>query len=357
MPLLKAVQTCPVHTRAFLRLPTKHSAPCAHGSAAPNLDGLLHKESLAARKFYLSRNQANSSVKTSNSTMKIFSHSTASRALLGLLPLTAAFARPNQARCRHTSATYATDLKELNQGVEAYIERMSTTNPGLLSNLALQGQKPPFMVVECSDSRISEQDIFSAKPGTMFTARNIANQFLEEDLTSNSILSYAVDALGVRHVIVMGHYGCGGVAASMIPPPPVPLKTAQVAVQNWIQPIRDVYLTSTRAEIVAHREKALAIGVPQLHDPAFRALVEENVKANVKRLAESTVIQDHYKTLMNTSCESSSDSTVADVFIHGWVYDIENGRVSDLRVSVGPPGKPIPTSPFPVCTSETCGSH
>lgn len=62
----------------------------------------------------------------------------------------------------------------------------------------------------------------------------------------NAVLSYAVDALGVKHVIVMGHYGCGGVAASMVPPPPVPLKTAQVAVQDWIQPIRDVYLTSTR---------------------------------------------------------------------------------------------------------------
>lgn len=120
---------------------------------------------MTMRKFSIFRKQTNSA------SMKLFSPSTTSRVLLGLLPLTAAFARPIKARYRHTHASYVTDLKQLNQGVEEYIERVSATDPGLLSNLAHQGQsmfpsvtdhcslidvissEPPFMVVECSDSR------------------------------------------------------------------------------------------------------------------------------------------------------------------------------------------------------------
>ncbi|TFK32444.1 carbonic anhydrase [Crucibulum laeve] len=196
------------------------------------------------------------------------------------------------------------------------------------------------MIIDCSDSRVSEQAIFSATPGTMFTSGNIANQFHEEDLTSNAVLSYAVETLGVKHVVIMGHYGCGGVAASMVPEPvhtPAEPHPAHVAVQRWIEPIREVYRKSSRPEIVAHREKskrAPSEELPHLHDPAFRALVEENVKANVQRVIESEVMKDHYASLTSPS----GDLLQTEVYIHGWVYDVETGEVLDLGVSVGPPG-------------------
>ncbi|KAF9047941.1 carbonic anhydrase [Panaeolus papilionaceus] len=220
------------------------------------------------------------------------------------------------------------------------------------------------MMVDCSDSRVSEQDIFSAKPGTMFTAGNIANRFDEDDANSNAILSFAVETLKVKHVIVMGHYGCGGVAASMLPfdaSAVVNASRADLAVQGWIKPIRELYMGSERPEIVAHREKHKnkpLTDLPELHDPAFRALVEENVKANVFKISKSRVMVDHYAklaksnlTVTSTTASSSSNpygnKPITDVYIHGWVYDVENGRVSDLGVSVGPPGKEVFGSPFP----------
>ena len=118
------------------------------------------------------------------------------------------------------------------------------------------------MLIDCSDSRVNEQEIFSAKPGTLFTSANIANRFDETDPNSyvylifllhsgteksnnirNAALSFAVESLKVKHVIILGHYGCGGVAAAMMP---YDAEAVGVAVQNWISPIRDIYRTSPR---------------------------------------------------------------------------------------------------------------
>ncbi|KAF9552587.1 carbonic anhydrase [Agrocybe pediades] len=230
---------------------------------------------------------------------------------------------------------------------------MKRDNPGLLEQLAIEGQKPPFMVVDCSDSRVSEQDIFSAQPGTMFTAGNIANRFDEADLNSNAVLSFAVETLKVKHVVVMGHYGCGGVASSMLLVNMDQVtRPADIAVQKWISPIREIYETSERKEIVEHRERCKENPItelPDLHDPAFRALVEENVKSNVEKVAKSAVIRDHYASVASSNgAKSPEEEAQIEVFIHGWVYDVENGKVSDLGVSVGPPGKRLPPSPFPM---------
>lgn len=101
--------------------------------------------------------------------------------------------------------------------------------------------------VPSSDSRASEGTIFNALPGTLFTERNIANRYVSNDINAVSILSYAVTELGVSHVIVMGHYGCGGVGASILAKPASDALTyAGGAVQNWIEPIRNLYTTSTR---------------------------------------------------------------------------------------------------------------
>ncbi|PFH48556.1 hypothetical protein AMATHDRAFT_149621, partial [Amanita thiersii Skay4041] len=224
---------------------------------------------------------------------------------------------------------------------------------------------PPFMMLDCSDSRVSEQAIFNAKPGTIFTTGNIANQFHEEDLTSNSVLAYAVDVLKVKHVVIMGHYGCGGVAASMGPPPEPPLTPGDAAVQEWITPIRKIFRASTRPEIIAYRNKLASggnAGVPHHRDAGFRALVEENVKETVKRVVTSAVISRHYGMYLSQENKARNEditkcvepgSALGPVFIHGWVYDVETGEVADLNVSVGPPGLALPKSPFPVVNTPS----
>lgn len=123
--------------------------------------------------------------------------------------------------------------------------------------------------------RVNEQGIFSAQPGTIFTAGNIANRFDEDDLnscvpppsplsaplfthafffrdSSNAVLSFAVETLKVKHVVVLGHYGCGGVAASMLPLAVPPTRPADIAVQGWISPIRQIYETSMRCVPRSH---------------------------------------------------------------------------------------------------------
>ncbi|KAG6915508.1 hypothetical protein DXG01_011133 [Tephrocybe rancida] len=189
--------------------------------------------------------------------------------------------------------------------------------------------------------RVGEGTIFNAKPGVFFSERNIANQFGRDDVNA--------------HVIVMGHYGCGGIAAATMRPKG-PLKSAGTAIQAWINPIRAL------PEVVAMRNKNKSLAVikePEIQDAGFRALIEENVKLNVQRIAKSRIIREHYTLLSASKASSVKPATVSvekrsdhpikpmkDVFIHGWVYDIETGRVADLGVSVGPPGTTVPSAPF-----------
>lgn len=154
----------------------------------------------------------------------------------------------------------------------------SSSNPNLLQEQTDAGQSPGFLFLGCSDSRVSEGTIFSAAPGTLFTERNIANRFVSNDINSVSVLSYAISELGVDHVIVMGHYGCGGVGAAILPRPTDNSSYAGDAVQNWIEPIRNLFQTSPRPEIAKLREFNAANNVteePEFEDPGYRALVEE----------------------------------------------------------------------------------
>ncbi|KAF8174076.1 carbonic anhydrase [Pholiota molesta] len=260
-------------------------------------------------------------------------------------------------RSEAAAVTNATGFEVLSGGNKAFRQNIANTDPKLLQTLADEGQTPPFMFIGCSDSRVSEGTVFNAKPGTLFTQRNIANQFQSGDANAQSVLSYAVAELGVNHIIVMGHYGCGGVAASIASPPVNQIDAANGAVQSWIEPIREIFRSSNRSEIVDLRAKIegqTLIEEPDIKEPGFRALVEENIKVGVRRIATSSVISNHYAALaaLGSSGEKArrashhADGALADVFIHGWVYDIENGEVHDLGVSVGPPGKAIPAAPF-----------
>ncbi|KAG6898989.1 hypothetical protein C0993_002010, partial [Termitomyces sp. T159_Od127] len=240
-----------------------------------------------------------------------------------------------------TSTFYPPEIEALYRGNQRFRDAVAASaTPNVLKDLAAQGQRPPFLLLDCSDSRVGEQVIFSVEPGVLFTTGNVANQFHEHDLNSKAVLAYAVDALRVKHVIVMGHYGCGGVAAATLPHD---ARDQDDPVQAWIAPIRHIYETSERPEIASHRAARKESGAkpapPHLHDAGFRALVEENVKANVRRVARSVVISNHYKSL-------ETDTERIGVFIHGWVYDIETGEVADLGVTVGPPGQTLPHTPF-----------
>ncbi|KAK0463746.1 carbonic anhydrase [Desarmillaria tabescens] len=225
----------------------------------------------------------------------------------------------------------------LSDGNENFRSEMESSYPGMLEDLAVNGQHPEFMFLGCSDSRVSEGTIFDALPGMLFGERNIANQFHENDTNSNAVLAYSVEGLGVQHIIVMGHHGCGGVSAAIASPPSQPWDVADAAVQEWILPLRKLYAQSTRPEIVEYRNKYPGgIDVPpKLHEPVLRALVEENVKETVSNIASSQLIVERY-----------SNTTSAAVFIHGLVYDVENGEITNLDVSVGPPGISIPPVPF-----------
>ncbi|PBK91893.1 carbonic anhydrase [Armillaria gallica] len=220
-------------------------------------------------------------------------------------------------------------------------------NPELLKNLTKEGQRPEFMFLGCSDSRVSEGTIFNALPGMMFAERNIANQYNENDRNTKAVMSYAVEGLGVRHIIVMGHQGCGGVKAAIASPPPQPWDTADFAVQEWILPLRKLYAASdSRPEIVKYRNEypgCVNVPKPDLHHPVLRAMVEENVKQTVSKIASSQLIEEVSK----RKSRRYSNSTKTAVFIHGLVYDLENGTITNLDVSVGPPGMRIPPVPFP----------
>ncbi|KAJ8482836.1 hypothetical protein ONZ45_g14813 [Pleurotus djamor] len=211
-----------------------------------------------------------------------------------------------------------TSVGGLLKGNEKFAKKIQAANATFIKESAV-GQHPSFMFLGCSDSRVSEGTIFNTQPGVIFAGRNVAAQYIEKDDNGNSVLLYAVHHLGVSHIIVMGHYGCGGVAAA-ITSTMKSEKEAKDSIDRWIWPIRDVYLKSTRPEIVALRtknSKLKPIPTPDANDEGYRALVEENVKENVKRIVKS---------------KATSGKLEHKVDILGWVYDVATLEISDLDV-------------------------
>lgn len=261
----------------------------------------------------------------------------------------------------HIDSGISPELQLLADGNKAF--REAAGNQELLKSLTFDGQFPPFMYLGCVDSRVNEGTIFNAKSGTFFTQRNIGNQFHPTDASVESTLAFAVSVLRVKHVIVMGHYGCGGVGNAIASRPNGGVDAGFGAIMNWIDPIRDLFQSSTRSEIVELREKigTSTVGVPDVREPGYRALVEENVKVTVERVAKDYIITNHYALLAQAKEETADGPR--DVFIHGFVYDIENGEVKNLGISVGPPGKTIPKIPFETVAgaahkvAEAHGSH
>lgn len=164
-------------------------------------------------------------------------------------------------------------------------------------------QSPKYLWIGCSDSRIPASEILGLEPGELFVHRNIANLFPHTDFNSLSVLQYAVDYLEIEHVIVCGHYGCGGVASAM--------KSEQFGlVDNWLRHIRDVYAREKqKLDKIEDKEKK------------YQQLVELNVIYQVMNICHTTIVQNAW-------------AKQKPLTVHGWVYDMKKGNLIDLNCCI-----------------------
>ncbi|KAJ7287324.1 carbonic anhydrase [Mycena rebaudengoi] len=328
-----------------------------------------------------------------------------------------------------------TDDAALTELLNGNKEFKASSKLAIAQNLTTNGPNPPFMLFECSDSRVTAGTILNAPLGTVFGHHNLGNLYSQTDANADAALVYGVEELGVKHIIVMGHYGCPTVGAALLgndtTPKPKHIKNPKntvraepdnstrrsTEVEAWIQPIRELYLSSNRSEIAALRETDMT-ELPKASDPGFRALVEENVKASVTRIQKDSILAKLYASPAASSLASSASSTSSssassegtdsaspsksifsakpkgspphkpknarqaesasaepslsgvittsalpgtptgsptqvDVFVHGFVYDMESGDVLNLGVTFGPAGKTLPKVPFSAVASAT----
>jgi carbonic anhydrase len=195
--------------------------------------------------------------------------------------------------------TYYNQLIENNKKwVSENLER----DPQFFERLS-NGQQPPLLWIGCADSRVPANEIIGAMPGEVFVHRNIANMVIHTDMSMLSVLDYAVNVLKVKHIIVCGHYGCGGVKAAM--------GSQHIGlIDNWIRHIKDVYRF--------HQDELNSI---KDEKKRFDRFIEVNVMEQVLDLAKTSIVQ--------AAWESKQE-----LQIHGWVYDIKDGLINDLKVTI-----------------------
>jgi carbonic anhydrase len=191
--------------------------------------------------------------------------------------------------------------KRIIENNKKWVEEKLQVSPDYFNNLA-EGQQPPLLWIGCSDSRVPANEIIGAEPGEVFVHRNIANMVVHTDMNMLSVLDYAVNALKVKHVIVCGHYGCGGVKAAMG-------NDSIGVIDNWVRHIKDVY-----------RFHQVELDSISDEKERFNKFVELNVKEQVFDLAKTSIVQSAWKNGQELS-------------IHGWVYGLNSGYVTDLGVN------------------------
>ena len=163
-----------------------------------------------------------------------------------------------------------------------------------------KGQSPEFLYIGCSDSRVTAEDLMGVQPGEVFIHRNIANLVNNVDLSVMTVLNFAVRHLKVKHVVVCGHYNCGGVKAAMQP--------ADLGILNpWLRTIRDVYRL--------HKDELHAI---ENEEQRYNRLVELNVIEQCTNLIKTAAVQEAFKE--------------RGLLVHGWVFDIHTGKLIDLKI-------------------------
>jgi carbonic anhydrase len=196
-------------------------------------------------------------------------------------------------------------LDNLKANNRAWAARMVSTDADYFRRLERQ-QAPEYLWIGCSDSRVPATQIVDLDPGQIFVHRNVANLTPPQDANYLSVLQFAVDILRVKHILVVGHYGCGGVAAAVD-------GQRRGLVDHWLHPIREVR--------DAHREALDAIPDPQAR---LDRLCELNVMRQVRNVASDVFVQEAW-------------ARGQALNVHGWVYSLASGLVSDLNVTVGAP--------------------
>jgi carbonic anhydrase len=182
---------------------------------------------------------------------------------------------------------------------EKWIAEKLAIDPDYFTNLA-KGQSPEFLYIGCSDSRVTAEDLMGIQPGQAFVHRNVANLVNNVDLNVMTVLNYSVRHLKVNHIVVCGHYNCGGVKAAMQP--------ADMGILNpWLRNIRDVYRI--------HKEELNAIKDEALR---YNKLVELNVQEQCINLLKTAAVQEAI--------------TERGLSVHGWVFDIHTGKLIDLKI-------------------------
>jgi carbonic anhydrase len=193
-------------------------------------------------------------------------------------------------------------LEDLKASNRAWASRMVAVDPGFFRRLVNQ-QTPEYLWIGCSDSRVPANQIVGVDPGELFVHRNVANLAPPQDANYLSVLQFAVDVLQVKHVIVVGHYGCGGVAAAVD-------GKRRGLVDHWLHPIREVFH--------ANREELAGISDERAR---LDRLCELNVVRQVRNVASDVFVQEAW-------------ARGQSLAVHGWVYAIADGLVKDLDVTV-----------------------
>ena len=195
-----------------------------------------------------------------------------------------------------------TVLKHLFRNNQKWAKAIKAANPDFFKELKKQ-QAPEYLWIGCSDSRVPANQIVGLMPGEVFVHRNVANVVVHSDLNCLSVIQYAVDVLKVKHIIVCGHYSCGGVQAA--------LKNRKLGlIDNWLRHVQDVMHRHAR---VFARKK------PDKH---WNALCELNVIEQVNNVAQTTIVQEAWKRGQSLT-------------IHGWIYDLRDGLLLDLGMMAG----------------------
>lgn len=190
---------------------------------------------------------------------------------------------------------------KLLQGNKDWVATQLAEDPNYFRKLS-KGQSPEVLWIGCSDSRVPANEVTNTKPGEIFVHRNIANMCVHSDMNMLSVLDYAVNVLKVKHIIVSGHYGCGGVAAAIG-------NKQHGLIDNWLRHIKDVYrLNAYELDLIADETERT------------NRLVELNVVEQVYNLCKTTIVQNAWKIRSNLE-------------VHGWIIQLDSGFVKDLNIS------------------------
>lgn len=193
------------------------------------------------------------------------------------------------------------DLNKVISNNQSWVENKLKVDPGYFNDLA-KGQSPEILYIGCSDSRVPAEQLMGLGPGEVFVHRNIANMVVNTDMNAQSVIDYAVVHLKVKHIVICGHYYCGGVKAAM-------LSDNMALLNPWLRQIRDVYRL--------HQDELEKIGD---EDQRYRRLIELNVQEQCTNAIKIPTVQSRFLD--------------GELNVHGWVFDIGTGKIVDLKLDM-----------------------